>query len=162
QIKYFFLATAFGFIGGSICYLPNYGFDHYPYGNFTVCLYPLVMTYALLKHQLMDVDVVIRRTLIYSTVTAALAMAYAVIVVLGVNVLGSAFGLRSVTASIAFVSVVAALLHPLSRHVQSIVDRYFHRLRIDRETKLEKFSNEIVQHDSVDRTAQTLCSIVQE
>ena len=39
QIEYFFLATAIGYAGGSLDYLPIFGFDLYPYGNFAIVLY---------------------------------------------------------------------------------------------------------------------------
>lgn len=61
QIRYFFLATALGYVGGSTAYLPQFNIDIYPYGNFTVFLYPLIMSYAILKYRLMDVRLLIRR-----------------------------------------------------------------------------------------------------
>lgn len=66
QIKYFFFATAIGYTGGTLCYLPNFGIDVYPWGNFTVCIYPFIMSYAIVKHQLMDITVIIRKTLLYT------------------------------------------------------------------------------------------------
>jgi signal transduction histidine kinase len=61
QIKYFFLATSIGYTGGSLCYLPMFGIRIYPWGNFAVFLYPIIMAYAMLKYQLMDVRVFLRR-----------------------------------------------------------------------------------------------------
>ncbi len=66
QIKWFLMATAIGFIGGSSCFLPVFGIKIYPYGNFTVALYPIIMSYAIIKHQLLDIKVVIRKTIFYS------------------------------------------------------------------------------------------------
>jgi signal transduction histidine kinase len=65
QIKYFFLATAVGYSGGSLDYLPIFGVDLYPYGNFTIILYPIIMTYAIVRYRLMDITVVINRGLAY-------------------------------------------------------------------------------------------------
>jgi signal transduction histidine kinase len=64
QIKYFFLATALGFSGGCSAYLPNLGFNVYPWGNFTVFCYPFIVTYAIVKHQLMDIQIVIRKAVV--------------------------------------------------------------------------------------------------
>jgi len=61
QIKYFFLATSIGFTGGSLCYFPMFGIRLYPWGNFTVFLYPIIMAYAMMKYQLMEVRVFLRR-----------------------------------------------------------------------------------------------------
>jgi signal transduction histidine kinase len=76
QIKYFFLATAVGFTGGSLAYLPNFGIYVYPWGNFTVFIYPLIMSYAIVKHRLLDIDVVIRKTLIYGLCLVAGVVGY--------------------------------------------------------------------------------------
>ncbi|MBI2450941.1 MAG: hypothetical protein HYV52_01215 [Parcubacteria group bacterium] len=62
QIKYFFLATAVGFSGGTLAYLPIFGFDVYPWGTFAIPFYPIIMTYAIITHQLMEVKVVIKKT----------------------------------------------------------------------------------------------------
>jgi len=68
QIKYFFLATAIGFIGGATAFLPCFNIEFYPIFNFTVCLYPLIMTYAIFKYRLMDIRVVVTRAGIFAFV----------------------------------------------------------------------------------------------
>ncbi|MBU1121586.1 MAG: GAF domain-containing sensor histidine kinase, partial [Candidatus Omnitrophica bacterium] len=65
QIKYFFLATIVGYGGGATCFLPVFGIDIYPYLNFTVPLYPLIMAYAIVKYQLMDIKVAVTRAGIF-------------------------------------------------------------------------------------------------
>jgi two-component system NtrC family sensor kinase len=68
QIKYFFLATAIGFSGGGTCFLPVFGIDIYPVLNFTVVLYPVIMTYAIVRYRLMDIAVVVNKTVAYVAV----------------------------------------------------------------------------------------------
>jgi two-component system NtrC family sensor kinase len=63
QIQYFFLATAIGYLGGSLDYLPIFGIDLYPYGNFAIVLYPMIMTYAIVQYRLMDIAVVTNKGL---------------------------------------------------------------------------------------------------
>ncbi|HCX28100.1 MAG TPA: hypothetical protein DHI91_03100, partial [Candidatus Portnoybacteria bacterium] len=65
QIKYFFIATATGFAGGSTCFLPCFGINFYPYFNFAVPLYPAIITYAIVVHRLMDIKMVMRRYSVY-------------------------------------------------------------------------------------------------
>src|SRR3989344_520586 len=57
QIAYFFLATAVGFGGGVTNFLPIYGFNFYPILNLAVSLYPIIMTYAIFRHQLFGIKV---------------------------------------------------------------------------------------------------------
>jgi signal transduction histidine kinase len=56
------LATALGYFGGNLNYLPHYGIDIYPWGNFTVFLYPIIMAYAIIRFDLMDIRILVRRT----------------------------------------------------------------------------------------------------
>jgi signal transduction histidine kinase len=57
RIKYFFLGMAISFTGGSLCFLPVYGIDIYPITNFAVVIYPIIVGYAILRHQLFDIRV---------------------------------------------------------------------------------------------------------
>jgi signal transduction histidine kinase len=68
QIEYFFLATAIGYAGGSLDYLPIFGVHLYPYGNFAIVLYPMIMTYAIVQYRLMDIAVVVNKGLVYGSV----------------------------------------------------------------------------------------------
>src|SRR5262249_59375380 len=63
QIKYFFFATAIAYSVGSIAYFPAFGIDIYPWGNFGIVLYPLIMSVAIVKHPLMDIELGARNRL---------------------------------------------------------------------------------------------------
>jgi hypothetical protein len=82
KIRYFLLATAIGYVGGSLDYLPIFHIPLYPWGNFTIAIYPVIMSYAILQHRLMDITIVIRKTLVYSAISAVLASIYAGLVTL--------------------------------------------------------------------------------
>jgi|GEM_PF-187727 len=74
QIKYFFLATFIGYTGGSLDYLPIFGIDLYPWGNFAIVLYPIIMTYAIARYRLMDVTLVLNKGLAYLTILVLIAI----------------------------------------------------------------------------------------
>lgn len=62
QLKYFFLATAVGYTGGLLGFIPKLNIaDIYPWGYLTTSLYPVIMSYAILKFNLMDIRIFIRR-----------------------------------------------------------------------------------------------------
>lgn len=64
QLEYFFLGSFVGFLGGSTSFFAVYGLDIYPYGNFAVALYPIVMGYAVLKYRLWDFRVFVTQACI--------------------------------------------------------------------------------------------------
>jgi len=70
QIQYFLLATALGFGGGGTAFPMVFKIDIYPLLHFTVFFYPIIMTYAIFKYQLMDINVAITRAGIFTFVYA--------------------------------------------------------------------------------------------
>ena len=72
QIKYIFLGTSIGFVGGSTNYLLWYGIPIPPVGNILVSVYVILVAYAIVKYRLMDINLALTRTglfvLVYSIV----------------------------------------------------------------------------------------------
>lgn len=70
QIKYVLLGTAVGFLGGGTAFLMVFNIDIYPFLHFTVCLYPIIMTYAIFKYHLMDIRTAVTRAGLFLIVYA--------------------------------------------------------------------------------------------
>ena len=66
QTFYIIFGFLFGFIGGSSTFLPELGIDIlYPFGNFGITIYSVIVTYAILKYRLLDVRVFISRAVAF-------------------------------------------------------------------------------------------------
>ena len=65
QIRYFIIATFIGLIGGITSFIPVFGINFYPLPNFTVSLYPIIMTYAILRFRLFHVRAVVAEVLVF-------------------------------------------------------------------------------------------------
>ncbi len=72
RIQYLFFSVLVGFLGGSMNFFPIIGFDVYPYGNSSIPIYCILVTFVILRFRLMDISLVITRTgifvLVYSLV----------------------------------------------------------------------------------------------
>ncbi len=68
QLFYFVVATLVGFSGGATNFVPHFGVTFYPFGNLTIILYCLIVTYAILKYRLMDISIAITRTGVFISV----------------------------------------------------------------------------------------------
>jgi hypothetical protein len=70
QLVYIFIACSLGFIGGAANFLPIYGIDIYPYGNFIIVFYMPIFFYVLTRHRMFDIKAALQRTLIFISIFA--------------------------------------------------------------------------------------------
>lgn len=65
QIKYVLLGSILGFGGGATNFFLWYGIDILPLGNVLVVSYPILFSYSIVVHRLMDIKFVLRRSFVY-------------------------------------------------------------------------------------------------
>jgi hypothetical protein len=147
------LAILYGLIGSLV---PGLGAPDSPYqlanGTLTTLVFlfvPLSVAMAILRSRLWDIDVIIRRTLVYTTLTVILALIYVGIVFVFGTLLRASLGQQqNPLVIVASTLVIAALFQPLRHGVQQIIDRRFYRRKYDAARTLEAFSatlrNEVV------------------
>ena len=117
------------------------------WGVVPMALIPLTFAYAIVRFRLFDVQVIVRKSLVYAVLTAAVTGMYALAVVAG-NAIVSNVSSTSVFSSPAFAFgfglVVVLLFDPLRRRMQKVVDRVFFRDRADFQTALLEMSRSVV------------------
>jgi hypothetical protein len=122
---------------------------------------PVAMGIAVLRYRLYEIDVIVRKTLVYGTVSALLAGFYAAIVL----ALQVAFG--SVTrgnelAVAASTLAVAALFRPVRSRIQTVVDRRFYRAKVDAEETLARFGARLRGDLDLDALRAEIAAVVGE
>jgi hypothetical protein len=102
-------------------------------------LVPIAIGIAILRYRLYDIDVVIRRTLVYGVVVAILGTTYGALV-LGLQALLSGLtGGETIPVALSTLTI-AALFGPLRKRVRDGVDRRFYRSRYNTQRILETFA----------------------
>jgi len=122
-------------------------------------LLPVAIGIAVTRYRLYDIDVLIRRTLIYATVSGLLAAAYIGGVALFQFLLSPFTSGSPIAVAISTLAVVA-LFQPLRRGIQSAVDRRFYRAKYDAERTLDAFSSRMRDEIDLDALERELVGVV--
>ena len=136
------------------------GGSSWPFYLAVVCI-PISAGIAMLRYRLYDIDVLINRTLIYGILTAVLALAYA-ISILVLQYLLSAFTEGSQLAIVGSTLVIAVLFQPLRSRIQRIIDRRFYRSKYDAARTLSAFSARLRSEVDLQQLSEHLLTVVQE
>jgi hypothetical protein len=125
-------------------------------------LLPLSIGVAVLRSHLFDIDVVINRTLVYGSLTAALVALYFGGIVVSQRLFVLLTGEKSTLAVVASTLLIAALFNPLRRRIQSFIDRRFYRRKYDARKTLEAFSAKLRDETDLDALSDDLVVVVRE
>ncbi len=117
---------------------------------------------AILRYRLWDIDVIIRKTLVYGVLTALLGLVYAGSVILLQQLIEALTGQRSPLAVVLSTLVIAALFSSLRRRVQDAVDRRFFRNKVDAAAALAGFAAAARDETDLDALTGRLVAAAQE
>jgi hypothetical protein len=127
-----------------------------------VVVFPLALAAAILRYRLFDIDVLIRRTLVYTLLSAMLAILYLGSVVLLQYLFIDLLEAGSNIAVVVSTLLIAALFTPLRRRVQDMIDRRFYRRRYDAQRVLASFATAVRNETDPDRLTAELIQVVRE
>ena len=127
QLLYIIAGSLVGFLGGITSFFPVWKINFPVLSDFTFPFCLLMMIYAIMKHRLLDISIIIREGLIYSSLTLLFAGFYALAVLLA-NYFFSHFVAVSPALTTLFVVFASVLVfQPLRDRIQRTVDRFFFR-----------------------------------
>lgn len=130
----------------------------------SVLLVPVTFFIAIQRYRLYEIDVIIRRTLIYGTLTTILAGVYFT-VVLGIQTV-----VRHLTGQtdqqpvviVATTLLVAALFSPLHRWLQALIDRAFYRTKYNSARTLAAFGDKLRLETDLEDLSEHVLAVVQQ
>ena len=110
-------------------------------------LFPLSFAIAILRYRLLDIDVIINRTLVYVSLTWALLLVYFFMVLVLEWLFRTLTGQGQLAVIVSTMAVVG-LFNPLRQRIQDIIDRQFYRRKYDVTKALTAFAASL--RDEVD------------
>jgi len=141
--------------GTAVAFLPYFGLvlvpfivgkpssiDTIPYlaSIFAMTLFPCSIAYAIIRHQMFDIEVVIKRTVVYGSVVGALTAVYVLILSLFRLILDAGLGASgSPIGNVLAAAIVAVMFAPLRDRTKLVVDRLFFRGRYQFDAVVTEF-----------------------
>jgi two-component system, NtrC family, sensor kinase len=127
-------------------------------GYIPLALIPLALAYAVVKHRLMDVELIFRRTLVYILATAAIIGMCLLVVNLFEVFLAAQGDAEPQVTIIAILStlVVVLLFSPIKSRIQDVIDRLFLRERYTSRRAVLRLSQDLNADLDLERMAERL------
>jgi len=144
QIRYVLFAF---FVASFSCvdYLQNFNLEVYPFGYIIAFICIPIIAYAILRHRLMDIEVVIKKTAAYSLLTAIITGIFLSVIVISDYVVRATMGTSSIWVGILAAFVVALVFQPLRDLVQKGIDKLFFRTRYEYQSIINKYSHALAR-----------------
>ncbi len=125
-------------------------------------LIPISIGFAVFRYRLYEVDVIIRRTLVYTTLIGSLAIVYLGGIYVVGDVLQTLTGQSGALAVTVSTLAVAAAFQPLRSRIQRAVDHRFYRAKYDASVTLDAFSGRLRQQIDLDALHAEVLTVVRD
>lgn len=146
QLKYLFISMFIAFSGGASTLLICYGIE-FPIGNYYFSLYAFVMSYAIVAHRLMDIEVIIKKTLVFAGLYFFILACILIPLLCIPNLFNRGSESWWVLAIIAI--AIAGLAGPLNQFLVNITDKYLFQKKFDYRKVLKTASEGLANINSL-------------
>ena len=125
QIRYILPASIIGFMGGATNFFLFYSIPIPPIGNILCVVYPIAISYVILRHKLFGINVIIKKGLVYSILAAVVTAIFFTILLITEKFFQGLVGYQSliITATVGFIITLG--FNPLKNQLQRFIDRLF-------------------------------------
>lgn len=160
QIKYLLVSMFIGFFGGIQHFLPVYNINVYPYGNLLIALYTLIATYAIFKHKLLEIEVIIKRTLVFVGLASFVFGIFTLVTLILRDFLSKYVPLNSLAIHLVSVALIVIGYEPIRRFLIDITDRFLFQKRFDYRQLLKEASREMAAIKSLNGLSKVVVAFL--
>jgi two-component system NtrC family sensor kinase len=161
KTKYIILGLGVAALVAQFDLLPLAGIGSYPLGNL-VFIPILLLGFAILKHDLLDIGFMVQKGLIYSLLTGLLTGSYAVTIILFNQLFKGIGRAGSISFSVFFFLVIVFVFEPLKKRVQLVIDRVLFKGKYDYQKTLMALSDAMASMLNLDEIMEKILKALTE
>ncbi len=141
QLKYVFAASTLGFLGGGTTFPLVYNIPLAPAGGPLVFVYTAVISMAIVKHHLMDIDFIIKKTAIFAGLFVFVSMSFVGSTFLAQEFLSGIMGEGSRWIRLLLnITIITVGMRPLETWLIGLTDRFLFQKKYDYQKILKEAS----------------------
>ncbi len=164
RIKYLAMASGIYMLGWALYMSPIQAFRFIPVDAIAAVISGGIITYTILRLKLLDITVIIRKGLLYTTLTTIVTGIYLLFAFIIETLFGISSRPMSYTSAISTAVVVAFIFQPLQNSTQTIIDKIFFRKRYNSNELISKFSDittsTIEREDLASSIVELICKTI--
>ena len=160
RAQYILFGIAAMFIGATTDYLPVLGVNIYPLGIIGNILFCVAATVAMLKYNLLEMKVVLRKAATYSLTSILVFGMFGCVIYLLSHLFQNFLSPVSLTIAMVMVFMAALLFQPVLTRLQQTVDRWFFRDRYDHIQTLRRFNQDMKGELDLEQLASSLVTAI--
>ena len=152
QLKYFMIGSIFGWVGAHGDFLICFRVHLYPFLHFCVALYTIIFTYAIVRYQLMAIEVIIKKTLVFAGLLASVfAMLILPTLLIQDYILRRAsFGGKMIGLAISG-TIIILTMRRIENFLINITDKFLFQKKYDYKALLKTFTAEVLTVLALDK-----------
>ena len=164
QVKYLLIGFIFALIGG-VDFVCTYGIAVYPIGYIMAFALLLILAYTIVRHQLLEIEVIIKRTLVFAGLLASVfaTLVLPTLIIQEYIFRGAGVGGRMLGLTISGIIIILALRR-IENFLMNITDKYLFQKKYDYKELLKTFTGEVLTVLDLERlvrlTVDKLSSII--
>lgn len=125
QINLIKIGVGIGFSSGASSFFLSFDIPIDPsYPLFLTSIYTFTFSYAVIKHQLLDIKIFIQKSILYTLLISILTIFYILLIYIAENIFQNLIGYRSIFPSLIFATLIAFIFIPLRHFLQNIIDKF--------------------------------------
>jgi two-component system NtrC family sensor kinase len=144
QIRYLLFSTIFGFLGGISTFLPNFNIEVFPFGFYLISGYVVIISYAIAKHRLMDINIVLKKGTTYVLLLLLLFVPSFLLILIIQKIFFFKISYLFTVIVVALLFLVAFFFYRIKPQTEKMVEQFLFKHRYDYRETLGNFSKALV------------------
>ncbi len=159
QVKYVFIGIMIGCFG-VVDYVIKYGIEIYPFGYIAAFIFAGTIVYAIFRHKLLNVGVILKNTLVFAGLLTFTFGVFSAATFLVREVLSARFGVGEFWASFVSIFIIVVGYEPIRKILVNATDQFLFQKKYDYQKFLKDASRGISRIESLRHLLQLVVHFI--